>query len=41
VFDGFHSQRGDLPAYQPLQSDDACEGVTTFAERRRPRWTDF
>ena len=42
VFEGFHVQRGDLPAYQRmLASDDAREGVRAFAERRRPRWAGF
>jgi crotonobetainyl-CoA hydratase len=40
VFEGFHVQRGDLPAYaRMLASDDAREGVRAFAERRRPHWT--
>jgi crotonobetainyl-CoA hydratase len=40
VFEGFHVQRGDLPAYaRMLASDDAREGVRAFAERRKPRWT--
>lgn len=42
VFEGFHVQRGDLPAYQRmLASDDAREGVRAFTERRRPRWAGF